>query len=225
MRNPSFIDLICLIGLISCSPKENAPDPFARPVYDSNTVLQSSNFRAIPDASLITISLKADKTIPVKGTLNIERGVLNLDKDGLTEMNLVIDEASWDSGLTERDDLVKKFFLNPLGQGIHISFASSDQKLIETLRKQKKLTSFKAVLSLAWGDAELTLHPTLSIGLTPQGYLAVRTDQPVPLNISELKHQRQLTRLIEAAIATRKEMSIDDVILVEADVQFAPIVK
>ena len=210
MKKLLFIFLLIFVG---CHKSKVAFDTFERKTYDPKSVLEASELNVVVDASLITVQLTVDQTVPVKGTLNIKDGKLTFRN--VTELFLTLDPASWDSGLTERDLLTRKIFFGE--DPIKMNFAG-DATLWGKLQSQKALQGLHTWSTLTWGSKNLTFPAKMDVGLTPQGYLFAKTVEPIQLKISDLGRSELLTKLIEAG----RKVEIGDSILVDVYLEFEP---
>ncbi len=207
------IFFICFLIFVSCHADKGVI-VFERKTYDPNVVLEASELSAVIDASLITVQLTVDKTIPVKGTLNIKEGKLKFRN--VTELFLTLDHTSWDSGLTERDLLTRKIFFG--ADPMQMNFAG-DPSLWGRLQSQKALPGLRTWSTLTWGSKTISFPATMDVGLTPQGYLFAKTKEPISFKISDLGRSELLKQLLEAG----RKVEVSDAILVDVYLEFEPV--
>lgn len=214
-----FLVFFCLLA---CSKDRSGEEAKKVRTLTVEQVLQKGAFQLVVDASLITVGTVKDGSIPVKGSLNLKQGFLNLNADARSLFEAVIAFTSWDSGLVLRDDRVRRIFFGTdevkNQSGVFLAKQLSPQ-IIEKFKQDQKLPAVTAEGTITFGGVNVPVLAQLSAEFNEKQRLVVKTLEPFTLKISDLK----LTENLKKLMVVCAHQSVDDVVAVEVYLEFEPL--
>ena len=185
MKNVVFLTLILALCL-SCSKKQEG---------EQVTVQNPNLWHVIKDATMLKVTVIKDAQVPVKGTLFVTAGDIDLEKK---TAHLDVDMTSWDSGLALRDGRVKSVFFETDKAGFskaQFSVKTFGDAEVSAVKAESGQVSLNGELNFAGVTVPVTAHLTLA--KTDQNKLTLTTSEPVILSIANLNHSTQLKMLGE----------------------------
>lgn len=220
----AFLFLLLSFLFFGCQKSKNVIHQIQKTQkIDVGKALHSGFFRAIVDSSIIYVRTINDDTMPVKGSLNLKMGRLNINPNAKSLLDLVVDMNSWDSGLILRDDRVMRiFFGTDLDRNRVATFQVKgiDAKKLVDFKKSKKIMGLKVSGDLVFHGVTLPVEAVLNVTFNNMGRLVVTTQKPIPLKISDLKLNGPLKKLM--IVCDHK--SVDDVVTLTVHLEFEPTV-
>lgn len=191
-----FMIALGLFVSMSCSSSEQ-PKPV--PVVDLRQVAQTEGlFSVAQDASMLTVQVVKDESVPVKGALNFKSGQLNV-KSGAPNLVLEVDMKSWDSGLTARDNNVTQVFFNVLKESNTTTRveATIPEDILAGFRAAGTLDNFKTTLNITFNGVTKPTEVLLSAKPDDKGHIVVQTMKKITLKISDFALGDNLKKLME----------------------------
>lgn len=190
--------LVCMLILAACSA-DKAHELNASQVMDYKQSLQVGKFEIAQDASMLTVEVLKNESIPVKGALNVRSGIVNLNGGGPL-LDLAIDIKSWDSGLTARDSNVTQYFFNvanPANEVAQIKIDSIANDVLKAFKTSGSLDNFKTSGTVTFNGTTVPFDALLNISFDEKGMMVVKTLEKINLKISSLNLSENLTKLIQ----------------------------
>lgn len=223
-----FLSLDFSLSFTACSKLDPKPDETAigeapRPKVSASA---ATEFKAATFASQILMRVTKDEKIPVAATFNVKAGELKwLDKPsgaaGLrsAEASVVMDVASFNSGLLLRDERVREIFFGAdNGVSAEVSFAvkAATPEDLVPLRTQGAVTGVAVTGDLKAFGKSLPIAATIDLSVTPEGRLRAVSTSPIVIKISELGLNTNLAKLM----AECGHKSVSDEVQVEFALEF-----
>ena len=217
-----FYFFICLSCLLSCQRDggEALTEKFFH-ILTKDQLAQVKVFEVDPLSSLLFVTAYKDDHVPVKGSLNIKEGFLDLNTNSKNALSLKMDVASWDSSLVERDERVRGVFFGIQGEDqkfIEI-FAKSRGEVTSLLHKKKTISHIGIPLSVTFNGQVQTVEAYLKAFFNDRGRLVVQSTKPSSIPISGFG----MSASLKALMALCQHQTIDDKVSVEFYLEFVPI--
>lgn len=211
--------LFCVFLVLGCSKNEVYELEKAGKI-DVVKALQTGLFRVAENASLLTVEVIKDEKIPVKASLNLVGGTMDLQAlDKLAELS--IDVMSFDSGLLERDFRVTSVFF---GNGkeknppILLKINPLSPETVSRLRSNQKLENIGITGDLSFNNVSIPFSTQVNAGFTDKGRFFVENTAPILVRISSLNLSENLKRLMELC----GHKSVSDEVKVGGHFEFIP---
>ena len=165
--------------------------------------------KAVVDASYVLVRVVKDGHIPVKGTFNLGSGALTNTTADKSNLTIVLESTSWDSGLNKRDELIQKYILESDKEGnqnIVLSldapaFAGKATNTADTVGQDVNFTG-----KLFWAGKEIAVTTTCQVLFNAAGRLIIKSKNPLNLKFSTLG----LTPALQTYIEMRQIESVSD---------------
>lgn len=205
------------------SPEEVASGEIAQAKVAARV---ANDFKVVTNASQITVRMVKDDSIPVAATFNLNGGELKLAESGATSAgvaptmaHVVVDMASFNSGLLIRDDRVRSIFFetqeakNTL---MTIAISAVSPETIAALRSKGAVNGVPVTGSLSYLEKIIPVVATVDLNITDEDRFRVTSTSPVIVKISELGLNSNLTKLMTAC----GHKSVADEVSVEFNLEF-----
>lgn len=224
MKKSSLFTVLLMLTLptFGCSKPagDSTPTPVdAKPVIKAEDVLKNDAFTASLNTSILYLTTLKDGGIPVKGSLNIAQGSLDLSGKSSPALSLTIDLESFDSGLPLRNERVRQIFFNSDKKEFSTAVLTVDSfpaDVVKKLRDEKGLTEVIVDGNLDFHGKKQKLSVKLGVSVTPAGRLAVKSVTPVEVKISDWPLADNLKSLMQVC----GHQKIDNVVTVDVNVEF-----
>jgi polyisoprenoid-binding protein YceI len=190
------------------------------PAADMTALIAAKSFAAKPSASAIYLTIVKDSNIPVKASVNVKGGRIDLTDPAKPVGDVTLDLNSFDSGLPLRNDRVKEYFFRTEKNGDTATFKLTmiPADAIATLRAQKHADSVVISGDFTLNGVTVPLSVAVNLTFTELGTLSVKSVTPAKVSISKLGLNENLTAL--TTICQHK--SVDDDVNVDFDFAFTP---
>ena len=172
--------------------------------------------------SQVQISVIKDKDTksPVVGRMMLTDGAVALSSP-TPSARLSIDIDTIDTGVPIRNERVRNIFFETSGVGwdtIEVVIPAIPAAVVAALRDQRKVDQAKLDATLRVHGRTVMTVLTVDASYSEDGRLTVKTSTPAQIKISDFTLSDNLHRLSSICMHD----SIDDLVLVEATLQFAP---
>lgn len=166
----------------------------------------ADEFKALTNASQMTVRMVKDDSVPVAATFNLKEGELKLSESGAVSTSVTpiaarvaVDVASFNSGLLLRDDRVRSIFFETQKaentvMTVAIHAVSSDT--ISVLRSKGAVNGVPVTGSVSYFGKTLPLVATIDLSITAEDRLRATSASPVIVKISELGLNPNLAKLM-----------------------------
>lgn len=209
-------------GRSSTRAVETHGAPDAAPKAARVRVVPPGDAPADLEKSRVTLAVIKDKDVaaPVVARLALRDGSVSLGAPG-GSARLLVDIDTFDSAMPIRNERVRNIFFESTGLGWDVAevvVPSIGAGVLTTLKEKRRLegATLEGTLKVHGKTVKVTMVVDASYG--DDGRLTVKTAKPAEVRISELGLTDNLHRLSSICMHD----SIDDVVKVEAAVEFAP---
>lgn len=213
-------------GQTPAGKEDPAPETHAKSLAEMQaemeTALKAEKFTLIPNTAIIYVTALKDEKVPVKGSLNLTQGSLDLTASAQPAATLTVDLESYDSGLPLRNERVRKLFFNSDKPDLAQATFTSDGiavKDVQKLRAELQLAGVAVSGTLSFHGESHKIQTTLDIGYTWGGTLSVKTATPIVFKISTW----QLLDNLKAMMAACGHLKIDDGVMLDVTAEFLPV--
>lgn len=212
--------LMIALGLFATLACSSTEQPKATPVVDIRKVAQAEGlFSIAQDASMLTVQVVKDESVPVKGALTFKSGQLNV-KSGAPNLVLEVDMKSWDSGLTARDNNVTTVFFNVLNEANSVARVEAivPEDILAGFRAAGTLDNLKSTINITFNGVTKSTEALLAVKPDEKGQIIVQTVKKITLKISDFALGDNLKKLMELC----NHKSVSDEIEVGVYLTFKP---
>ncbi|MFH1357970.1 MAG: hypothetical protein ABII18_12665 [bacterium] len=177
--------LLISIVFVSCKNRSKLYE-LPKPVEVNNAVvaLEKGTFEIVPDASWFIIRFLKNDHIPVKASINVLDGSLNVNNNALHLAEVTLDMSSWDSSLSERDKQIKSILFhldNDVNQKALLKVLKAKQDLQKALSENKKIKELPIQINLRALNKDHTLEAVVSLTINEKNRLVITTIKPLVL--------------------------------------------
>jgi len=224
----SSLSIVVLFALLTAgcrkpSASTGVPDAAAAPSKGAKVrVVAPGDAPADLAHSQVQISVIKDKDTasPVVGRMKLADGAVALSSP-TPSARLSIDIDTMDTGVPIRNERLRNIFFETSGVGwdtIEVVIPAIPAAVVATLRDKRKVDQAKLDATLRVHGRTVMTVLTVDASYSEDGRLTVKTSTPAQIKISDFTLSDNLHRLSSICMHD----SIDDLVLVEATLQFAP---
>lgn len=213
--------IVLLIGCQNSHTKEEFSTP---PVFTSEQIMAAQEFELYVPVSSLFLTILKDTTIPVKASLNLQKGFVNFAAQSAPFAEATIDLNTFNSELGVRDMRVKDIFFQTQKDSFKtttIKILQLPENLITQLRQQKQVSRVSLDSELVFRQKSQKISFVADISFTEKGRLLVKSAEPVKIKISEWDLSANLKQLIEIC----NHRNINDLVTIDVSLEFLPVVK
>jgi hypothetical protein len=181
-----FLISTIFIGCQSQSKLYELPQPIK--VNNAVVALEKGTFEIVPDASWFIIRVVKNDHIPVKASINVLNGSLNLNKEASFLAEATLDISSWDSSLSKRDEQIKNLLFhldNDVYQKAFLKIQKPLKEIKTILSDKKEIKELPVQASLKVLNKDHTLETSVALKVNDKNRLVVTTPRPIKLKLEE----------------------------------------